>query len=772
MNSFVEIVNRIASQWSDGMWLVLWQSTALAAVIYLLTLCIRRASAAACYWLWMLVPLRLLVMPLITISLPLLPAATLQLDNVDIEPVSAEVMTSNPAGIISPEQGLVVDRPKPVLSVIPEIHPTETHVLPNIWTILMTGWLVGFALCFARLFRGWHRIRHITAGAAEPNESRILESAQKAGVTLGLKCMPKILVTEEHISPFLFGVLRPVLVVPERLVANVRAEELFAVLTHEFAHLRRRDPLVGWLLAICEAIYFFHPIFYFVKRRILFERERACDNWVVASSRARRSVYANALITAADICRGFRTEVGPVGAVAESFGDLKKRLMAISRNLKPKARLSPSALVLLIILGAVCTPGILLTARAGTRAAPTQLHMATADGDIEQIKSLISKGVDVNAKDDRGMTPLHEAADYGQKEVAKVLIARGAIIDMANELDQTPLHVAAKFGSQYVPELLLAAGANVNARDGRGNTPLHISAGVWHINKALLELLLAKGADINAKNDKGQTPLFNAAPSLAKEEREHLKAVGAADFLLANSAEVNAKDKSGCTPLYVASGNGRKKVVKLLLAKGAIIDDKTEDGMTALHLAAKHGHKDVVVMLLKKGADFNARESHNLSALHFAAEAGYNSIVELFIAKGADVNANSISGETPAHLAAVRNHRDTVELLISEGAQVSTIQLAAYIGDFAKIKSFIEKGVSVNTKDGVGYTPLHAAAGGGHKGLIKFLVEKGGDVNTKGWSDGTPLHYATDGNHKGVVPCERKAQRQCHALTPCGKRRL
>jgi beta-lactamase regulating signal transducer with metallopeptidase domain len=129
------------------------------------------------------------------------------------------------------------------------------------------------------------------------------------------------------VSPFLFGVFRPVLVVPAGLIANVSSEALYAVFAHEFAHLRRRDPLIGWILAICEAVYFFHPAFYFVRRRILFERERACDNWVVAASKTRRSIYANALISAADACRGFSAKVGPVGAVAESFGDLKRRLM-------------------------------------------------------------------------------------------------------------------------------------------------------------------------------------------------------------------------------------------------------------------------------------------------------------------------------------------------------------------------------------------------------------------------------------------------------------
>ena len=342
MSSIIEIINGIALRWSDGMWLIVWQSAALAAIIYLVTVFIRRASAATCFWLWMLVPLRLIVMPLITISLPLLPAAAPELGSAKVGPLSTELTTMNPTGAILTEQRLGVENSKSIVSSMSETHPIDKRAFPSLWTLLMTGWLTGLVLCSARLFRDWRRVIRIADEAAEASEIGVLESAHRAGTTLELKHMPRVLVTRERISPFLFGVFRPVLVVPEGLIANVRAEELIAVFAHEFAHLRRRDPLIGWLLAICEAVYFFHPIFYFVKGRILFERERACDSWAVASSRAKSSVYANALISAADICRGFRANVGPAGAVAESFGDLKRRLTAISRNLKPKARLSTS----------------------------------------------------------------------------------------------------------------------------------------------------------------------------------------------------------------------------------------------------------------------------------------------------------------------------------------------------------------------------------------------------------------------------------------------
>ena len=105
-----------------------------------------------------------------------------------------------------------------------------------------------------------------------------------------------------------------------------------------------------------------------------------------------------------------------------------------------------AATVVLLIAFLTVPTALVLTARAGTKAAPTPLHKAAADGDIEQVKSLISKGGDVNAKSGKGWpytaawsgyyaqiqkpgggwtplegwTPLHTAAWYGRKDVAEV----------------------------------------------------------------------------------------------------------------------------------------------------------------------------------------------------------------------------------------------------------------------------------------------------------------------------------------------------------------
>ena len=73
----------------------------------------------------------------------------------------------------------------------------------------------------------------------------------------------------------------------------------------------------------------------------------------------------------------------------------------------------------------------------------TPLHRTASRGDIEQVRKLIARRANVNAKDGSDETPLHEAAIRGHKDVVELLIAHGAYVDAKNWNDDTPLHDAA-----------------------------------------------------------------------------------------------------------------------------------------------------------------------------------------------------------------------------------------------------------------------------------------------------------------------------------------
>jgi DUF4097 and DUF4098 domain-containing protein YvlB len=178
--------------------------------------------------------------------------------------------------------------------------------------------------------------------------------------------------TRNNVSPFVCGVWRPTVVLPRILVDRISSEELLAVLSHEFAHVQRRDILVGWAVTLCEALYFFHPAFQMAKRGLMLERERACDERVLVYGQTKRNVYGRGLIAAAEICRGFASGMSSVPEIAETFGDLKKRVTFICSDRQPRAHLSRSVAVILTLFTLLCLPRVVLTARG----APSTLAQA------------------------------------------------------------------------------------------------------------------------------------------------------------------------------------------------------------------------------------------------------------------------------------------------------------------------------------------------------------------------------------------------------------
>lgn len=348
----------------------------------------------------------------------------------------------------------------------------------------------------------------------------------------------------------------------------------------------------------------------------------------------------------------------------------------------------------------------------------TPLRSASDKGHKDVAELLIAKGVDINAKNDKGFTALYATAYLGHKDVAELLIAKGADVNVKGNGNFTPLHAAALHGHKDIAELLIAKGADVNAKDKDGATPLHSAAGQWHRDVA--ELLIAKGADVNAKDKDGRTPVLSYST---------VAQAGINEYLL-QAAEA-----------------GNVKEVSRLLADGADVNTRGKDGETPLHAAALRGYKEVAGLLIAHGADINPKAKADVTPLHVAASQGHNGVAELLIAKGADVNAKAENGNTPLENAAWHGHKDVAELLIAKGAEIDArgIDEATPLYEAAKLDQpeaaglLIAHGADINAKTKSGYTPLIIAAINGNRGAVELLIEKGADVNAKDKQGLTPL---------------------------------
>lgn len=279
---------------------------------------------------------------------------------------------------------------------------------------------------------------------------------------------------------------------------------------------------------------------------------------------------------------------------------------------------------------------------------PVSLDEAVIMGNLELVKSLISRGTDVDAKDRLGRTALCQAAKNGHKDVVEILLARGAEINVRDSFGASALHYTAQQSHKDIAELLIVNGADVNTKNNNGQTPVNVA--LRQNRKDIVNLLITKGADVSlhtasfigdlqrveklidggtdvdTKNQEGQTALHHAAKGAE---------IGMVEFLIAKGADINARGQYYYTPMYYAAWSGSTEVVEFLVEKGADINVKDEWGGTPLHYMAQDNVRDMAEFLIVKGADVNAKDNNGKTALSVAKEKGYTEIVKLLRKHGA-----------------------------------------------------------------------------------------------------------------------------------------
>ena len=139
----------------------------------------------------------------------------------------------------------------------------------------------------------------------------------------------------------------------------------------------------------------------------------------------------------------------------------------------------------------------------------TPLMTEVMHGRVDDARTMIEQGADVNARNNYGWTALSHAARIGNVELVRLLIAHGADVNVQDESGWTPLMRAAMKGNSECADVLIEHGARVDLQDNTHSTALHWAARRGHVE--IVQRLLSAGADLRVKNDQGWTPMMAAA---------------------------------------------------------------------------------------------------------------------------------------------------------------------------------------------------------------------------------------------------------------------
>ncbi|XP_054844613.1 ankyrin repeat and SOCS box protein 15 isoform X2 [Eublepharis macularius] len=295
----------------------------------------------------------------------------------------------------------------------------------------------------------------------------------------------------------------------------------------------------------------------------------------------------------------------------------------------------------------------------------TPLTLAAKCGLVENVRTLLEKGVWPNTTNRKGETPLLIAIRQGSYKIASTLIEYNCTVNQPCVKRWSAMHEAAKQGRNDIIALLLKNGGNVHLRDGYGVTPLGVAAEYGHCD--VLEHLIHKGGDVYATADDGSSILFEAAGG------------GNPDciaLLLEYGGSGNLPSKAGHLPIHRAAYEGHYLALKFLIPVTSTTAIQ-KSGQSPIHSAAEGQNPQCLELLIENDFDVNAVLAKNISesydderktALYFAVSNNDILSAEVLLRAGADPNKDPLN----CLLVAVRagNH-EIVRLLLSYGANVN-----------------------------------------------------------------------------------------------------
>jgi ankyrin repeat protein len=135
------------------------------------------------------------------------------------------------------------------------------------------------------------------------------------------------------------------------------------------------------------------------------------------------------------------------------------------------------------------------------------LHAASAKGTAEDVRALVARGMNMNARDVYARVPLKYACNANNVATALSLIELGADVSAvaSDSTGESPLGWACQLPTVHVLEAMIVHGADVNYRDRRGRSALHIACMAGHV--AQVQLLIAHGANLTFVDMDGKTAL-------------------------------------------------------------------------------------------------------------------------------------------------------------------------------------------------------------------------------------------------------------------------
>jgi HEAT repeat protein/beta-lactamase regulating signal transducer with metallopeptidase domain len=437
------------------------KATLVLAAAGLLSRALRRASASARHMVWAAA-----ITGVVALAFsPMLPRRVAILPSFGAPP-AAEAWTVTPAAPVSNERTPAPESAPPATATAnaqapapaPAYTPAPAAGTPVVasrdvnWVaVLLAVWALGAAVLVLRLLIGMGTVAWLARRGEREGDEGWVVLADRLTRAYSLPAV-RLIRSRWTEMPMTWGVLRPIVLLPEN-ADDWPLERREAVLTHELAHVARKDVLTLAVAQIAVALHWFNPLAWIALREVRAEAEKCCDDWVLRGG-MRASTYAAHLLEMVRVVGRARVPAALALPMAQR-STFEGRLLAI---LEPgvergQVRRGQAALTAVGILGLVVVLG------AMGPAAPRGAAAAHTAGGSWDTPSLL--GAAPAATGEAWLDGKEKEAKPGAKAESRAEVAAGAVSEVVKEQTREVL-------ARVAPAM--AAGVE-QAFAGTGRTP-------------------------------------------------------------------------------------------------------------------------------------------------------------------------------------------------------------------------------------------------------------------------------------------------------------
>lgn len=265
----------------------------------------------------------------------------------------------------------------PAASVATASKWTEQAIL-----LALTAWLIGVVLTALYQLRRIWQIRRIVNGAG-PATPRLKEELDRMAALLGIRA-PAAQISGHIRSPFIccFGRIR--LLWPVSLCEDVTVYR--SVIAHELAHVKRKDHWIAWLEFVAACIWWWNPLFWYVRRRLFETAEMSCDALALHHLPDDREQFAQAFLSLSQLESKSTMPAPALGAQTGTHLNFKRRL-AMMLNENVNGRFPRWGMFGVCLLAIFALPAWLLHSSTGS----VSFAAENEDADAVQVEALTSR---------------------------------------------------------------------------------------------------------------------------------------------------------------------------------------------------------------------------------------------------------------------------------------------------------------------------------------------------------------------------------------------